>query len=176
MKNPALLLLAMMSFSTLCFASSTPASVQSLSNQVETYGSSQIEARTIMQLCDLLRPDNTNISFGKKLSKFTCIKKSGGLIELQAQNALGSLSIFANSQDLVVVVNNTGGDLALRYKNNLAQSLYLTLDWTNSGSPSRILGGAKLNGFYEADLTLIDGNSEIRIGQIREFNGQNIYP
>lgn len=162
MKALILLLTAMM-LSAQTFAGTAPVSVKSTVDHDLQGWNSQEEALSIEKLCHFLRADNDHIKWGEKPAKLTCTKMTGGLVEINAENSLGQLSIFANASDMTVV-DVSEGDYTYEYTNNLHQRLYLQLSFKHVGLMHKIFGFGQA-GFYAAELSLYDsGTSRIRMG------------
>ncbi|MGZ3744188.1 MAG: hypothetical protein ACXWRE_04065 [Pseudobdellovibrionaceae bacterium] len=161
--NARVLLFSTLILSVQSFAGAESAPVISTITQTMRSLYSQEEARSIVKLCDLMRPQNPILNWGGSESQVSCTTMSTGLTQITAKNHLGQVSILANPGDMTLVEEHDG-DYSYEYTNNKGQRLYLELTYKKYDSENKPPAGSKKEGFYTAVLSLTDNASRIRTG------------
>ncbi len=142
------------------------------------------EPMTISEFCRIHSQDNGIISYGERkkgLAKwlekeeviFSCTDHGDGLLEVYAENKLGSVSVYLPPQTNLEVMM-FGGDYMYEFE-DANQRIYARVQFLNTGI-ARHVDGVEVKGYYNVDLTLKNGENTIRIGDINEFNGQQVLP
>ncbi|QLY25836.1 hypothetical protein [Bdellovibrio sp. KM01] len=134
-----------------------PSNVTSTSQLIRQY-SPQSDALTIQDLC--LMFDSPKIVWGK--SRLRCVQRANGILEIRGYTERGTLSVFANPNDMTVY-EAFGADDIQQYCNNLDQGFRIHLEWVYTES-KRVGGVPVQQGYFKVDAYLTSKDQTLRVG------------